>query len=626
MKSKFNNSKRGFTIVELVIVIAIIAILAAVLIPTFSSLVQSAQMASDTSLITNLNKELAMAEAKDGKNATMSDVIKDLENAGYSLALLTPTAEGCYIAWDADTDRVVYMDSEFKILYPKENKGETLANAWQIAHNKEQLDKYAASGKTFNVYLASGFDATELEVSYGIDVGDNTNITKLIYKNTSTDKKTVVIRTNGGEFEVNAPSGTIYHYGTADNVNIIAVDTASYHECGTIFGNIEVAAGHVIVESGAKVNGITITATEITKNSDNKYNVSVDVDDNADVSYVTSKDNLYFNDAIKIPESTKTIDKRGQGENHIAYNLTTGKYITGFPSATMQKEYSHFVLVKDVDLKSTVTMYNSFTLDLNGHNIIKSNANNKSVFIINSSSRYTKTSGDLKYSITGKGSIITTYTGSDASSVIDISNSANGKTINVFIDKDVTLNGLTGISLMSTKIDSYKNINIDFAGKIVNENNTSVSTKYSQGIYINGLYQEVNNCPNIIIRETASIEQGNGVAVYAAGYANWTIYGGSFKGAEGLEFKSGNVNIIGGTFEATKSKEHTVNNSGPSCWGYALAVVENTNYAKALTVNVHGGNFKSDVAVLQDQENAANKANLTITGGTFVNDVSAYKK
>lgn len=56
MKSKFNNAKRGFTIVELVIVIAIIAILAAVLIPTFSSLVQSAQMASDTSLITNLNK------------------------------------------------------------------------------------------------------------------------------------------------------------------------------------------------------------------------------------------------------------------------------------------------------------------------------------------------------------------------------------------------------------------------------------------------------------------------------------------------------------------------------------------------------------------------------------------
>lgn len=35
--------KNGFTIVELVIVIAVIAILAAVLIPTFSNLVKKAQ-------------------------------------------------------------------------------------------------------------------------------------------------------------------------------------------------------------------------------------------------------------------------------------------------------------------------------------------------------------------------------------------------------------------------------------------------------------------------------------------------------------------------------------------------------------------------------------------------------
>lgn len=270
MKSKFNNAKRGFTIVELVIVIAIIAILAAVLIPTFSSLVQSAQMASDTSLITNLNKELAMAEAKDGKNATMSDVIKDLENAGYSLALLTPTAEGCYIAWDADTDRVVYMDSEFKILYPKENKGETLANAWQIAHNKEQLDKYAASGKPFNVYLASGFDAIELVVSYGIDVGDNTGITKLSYVNTSGSAKNVVIRTNGGTLEINAPLDTVHHYNSVDNVVITAVASESYHENGVVLGNISVAQGRVEVAESAKVGTVLVTGNSVKVDINNK--------------------------------------------------------------------------------------------------------------------------------------------------------------------------------------------------------------------------------------------------------------------------------------------------------------------------------------------------------------------
>ena len=41
------NNKKGFTIVELVIVIAVIAILAAVLIPTFSGIVKKANLSAD---------------------------------------------------------------------------------------------------------------------------------------------------------------------------------------------------------------------------------------------------------------------------------------------------------------------------------------------------------------------------------------------------------------------------------------------------------------------------------------------------------------------------------------------------------------------------------------------------
>ena len=39
--------KKGFTLVELVIVIAVIAVLAAVLIPTFSGIVNRAKVTSD---------------------------------------------------------------------------------------------------------------------------------------------------------------------------------------------------------------------------------------------------------------------------------------------------------------------------------------------------------------------------------------------------------------------------------------------------------------------------------------------------------------------------------------------------------------------------------------------------
>ena len=90
---KRNNKKKGFTIVELVIVIAVIAILSAVLIPTFGSIIDQA------------NESKAMQEVKNAHTATMAedlstaittdDVVygKDVTvlNNGY---YVTITAEG----------------------------------------------------------------------------------------------------------------------------------------------------------------------------------------------------------------------------------------------------------------------------------------------------------------------------------------------------------------------------------------------------------------------------------------------------------------------------------------------------------------------------------------------------
>ena len=61
MRSK---SKKGFTIVELVIVIAVIAILAAVLIPTFSSLIKKANESADLQNTRNMNTVIAANEEK----------------------------------------------------------------------------------------------------------------------------------------------------------------------------------------------------------------------------------------------------------------------------------------------------------------------------------------------------------------------------------------------------------------------------------------------------------------------------------------------------------------------------------------------------------------------------------
>lgn len=58
---KNRKAKKGFTIIELVIVIAVIGILAGVLIPTFSN------------VIANANKTAAMEEAKNAYTAYLAD-------------------------------------------------------------------------------------------------------------------------------------------------------------------------------------------------------------------------------------------------------------------------------------------------------------------------------------------------------------------------------------------------------------------------------------------------------------------------------------------------------------------------------------------------------------------------
>ena len=87
---KFN--KKGFTIVELVIVIAVIAILAAVMIPTFSGIVEKAKNSAALQEVTNAYKETL---ANDLSTADTADDEVYVENA---TAPIIVKRDGVYIS------------------------------------------------------------------------------------------------------------------------------------------------------------------------------------------------------------------------------------------------------------------------------------------------------------------------------------------------------------------------------------------------------------------------------------------------------------------------------------------------------------------------------------------------
>lgn len=71
------NNKKGFTIVELVIVIAVIAILSAVLIPTFGTVIADANNVARDQEAKNLYTTYIAEQAKAGNDVTDGKIVVD---------------------------------------------------------------------------------------------------------------------------------------------------------------------------------------------------------------------------------------------------------------------------------------------------------------------------------------------------------------------------------------------------------------------------------------------------------------------------------------------------------------------------------------------------------------------
>lgn len=94
-----NTKKRGFTIVELVIVVAVIAILASVLVPTFSNVVKKAKESAAMQNARSAWTAYLADEAFNGKDLPADDGCIYVENGdakyGFKIVKGTFTGEVC---------------------------------------------------------------------------------------------------------------------------------------------------------------------------------------------------------------------------------------------------------------------------------------------------------------------------------------------------------------------------------------------------------------------------------------------------------------------------------------------------------------------------------------------------
>ena len=220
-----NLKKKGFTLVELVIVIAVVAILAAVLIPTFASLVKRANLSADQQAERQINTLLATEFATD-KPETLKEVVDMLDANGYNVDALVPLSKGYKFAWDKENNKIILLADSEVGSYETLDQGLTYIN------------ETVSTAKDFKEALIKGQDITltkniTIDEAITIDEGENVELDLAGFTLTSPQESTgrsVYPINNKGTMIIK--NGTIdargiQNYGvmTLENVTVIAHDS-----------------------------------------------------------------------------------------------------------------------------------------------------------------------------------------------------------------------------------------------------------------------------------------------------------------------------------------------------------------------------------------------------------------
>ena len=256
-----NSKKKGFTIVELVIVVAVIAVLAAVLIPTFSNLVKKANISADQQAVVQMNKLLAMGESVNDLPENTDDVVEVLIENGYT-SDLTTYYSNYQLAWVKESNVIVLVENG-AVVYPEKYEGVTVFEQLNpMIKNIEELLGSLETGKT--VFVGADIETeglnTEAAGEYNVNLNGNKLITsnyvgswiensKLVISNGVIDSNKdgiTVLAEEGGQVELNnvqvyAPSGVnpLQCYGgTMILNNVIASQSGSVSNGATWYNSV----------------------------------------------------------------------------------------------------------------------------------------------------------------------------------------------------------------------------------------------------------------------------------------------------------------------------------------------------------------------------------------------------
>ena len=422
------KSKKGFTLVELVVVIAVIAILAAASVGVYFGVTESAKKSNDQTVTNQMNKALLLDATVNGNPKTPTDALEVLEENGFDVVKMTPFQDNAYYLWDSVENKMILINKEGNVDFPADVDNPTTSTNPEKYFGFIQNDA-EKQAQDYSYYLKNGYSGSTTFTA-GIDTGNN-NLESVSYENS--DEQEVIIRTNSATTEliVNAPNGTVKHYDAVGTVHVFAVDdencyeengkaaftqvdsgkykTTSTADVELLFVSnssnvtLEIAEGtvdHAHAISEAEANTINSTNPGVTFEYDGNIGLTVDYNNNkSNETIIDIIETAVEKEAVEADESDFWIVCKadqfaaGDGSENNPYIIKTARQLAllAYNINTLQAgnyASAYYKLGKDIDLSGKAwtpigttsgnsTVYFKGHFDGNGHSIIGLTNNDK---------------------------------------------------------------------------------------------------------------------------------------------------------------------------------------------------------------------------------------------------------
>lgn len=372
MRDKF---KRAFTLVELVVVIAVVAILSAVAVGSYFGVVVNANKSADETTLKQANDILKNHVVMDGaKNTSIFEALEDLESDGLSEDTLVTKTEGSFFYWDKVNDQLGLGNTSTKI-----NDYDNVA----ILNNTALFDTDFDSSIKCSIYLSlddltkdviyknftynSNTNTLTLNEAANIDTSNFSSNLNLIINDKYSDGeesivKEIIVKTSQSQnITCDFSKGTVYHYGDANNIIITAIASECWHEFGTV-ESISLTEGHIYLEESSLIRSgsIEILSNNVgIHNKDYTYSLSVEIGGDCTLSTLEALKGIIKDKTENVTFKGKAVDK-------------TKEELNSLPSWA----------VCYIDSENTITPYDSLENALDACNNSKTSTTSETIVMI----------------------------------------------------------------------------------------------------------------------------------------------------------------------------------------------------------------------------------------------------